>query len=163
PPAAAVVADGAGRFRAADLHAGDYVATASAPDGKGGPGRSAVFTLASGQTRQITVVLAAAGHLVEGRVVDAGGASPIVGAGMRARTGFRQVRSDDGGNFAFDDGEAGSYQVQASRGPLSGRGPLVHIVEAQAVTGVEIALDPLPSVFGTVVDEKGKGVGAARV
>jgi RNA polymerase sigma factor (sigma-70 family) len=257
-PAAVVVCDAAGRFGAGDLPPGNYVATAAAPAGADGPGRSTVFRLANGRTEHIRIVLAATGHVVEGQVLDAGGGPiagahllatpgtpyalvrgpsplfqavtdgggryrlllgvgefrlraqaagyapveeplaasrslthdfrlhpaarvagqvveretrrPVAGADVRlaplgrgAESGFRQVLSDDEGRFLFDDAEGGSYQIVARRGPLSGRAPPVHMVEAQAVTGVEIALDPQVSVTGTVVDEHGAGVAAAPV
>jgi RNA polymerase sigma factor (sigma-70 family) len=256
-PAGMTSSDAVGRFHLANLREGRYVATASAA-GRG-PVRSPVIKLVNGSTAQVTLVLGRTGHLVEGRVLDADGQSPIVGARVlatssstynrdldplplfealtdsrgayrltlatgefkvraeasgyapieepvaatrslvrdfrlrpaarvsgqiveretrrpvvgadvwltpvstRVSLGFRQTRSDESGNFSFDDSDLGSYRVYAKRGRLSGIGPAVNVVEAQAVSSMEIAMDPMASVAGRVIDEKEHGIAGAKV
>ena len=249
--------DTGGRFVLANLREGRYVATASAPEH--GPVRSPVIDLVNGTGAHVTLVLGRTGHIVEGRVLDADGQSPIVGARVvatssstynrdleplplfegvtdnrgsyrlvlatgefrlraeasgyapieepvaatrsvvrdfrlrpaarisgqiverdtrrpvvgadvwlapvstRVSTGHRHTRSDESGNFSFDDGDPGSYRVVAKRGRLSGVGPAVNVVEAQFVSSLEIAVDAMATLAGRVVDEKERGVEGAKV
>jgi protocatechuate 3,4-dioxygenase beta subunit len=255
-PVATATSTENGRFRFPDVRPGKYLATAAAP--VGGPAQSPPFTVKHGETRSLTLTMAAAGHLLSGQVLDSGGGAvagaivtamasnyglpsggvwpvfqakaddrghyrlmllpgearvraeasgyapaeqpvavsravvqnfqlhpaarvsgrvierssgrPVADAevrltavSMRSFVVPRQKRTDTDGRFAFDDADAGSFQVIARRGRLVGTSAVIRIVEAEAIADLEIAADPAAAISGRAVDEQGNGVADAKV
>lgn len=89
PAAETITTDARGRFRAANLEPGTYVAVAFAPDLA--PGASPPFAVRGGEPLEGVVVTLEPGALVSGRVTTRNG--PLAGATVIASTGFGETAS----------------------------------------------------------------------
>lgn len=89
PATETIVTDARGRFRAANLEPGTYVAVAFAPDLA--PGSSAPFAVRSGEPLDGVVVTLEPGAIVSGRITTRNG--PLAGATVIASTGFGETAS----------------------------------------------------------------------
>ena len=157
-----VAADDKGIFRVR-LAAGDYDVTVKA-DGYS-PARDRA-TLTTDQTRRYRLNPAAR---LAGRVLDRQSRDPVAKASVWLRLDRlesyvdRDATTDADGRFQFDDLAAGGYVVLARADRRIGIARTVTLGVAQAVTDVEVLVDPGRAVRGKVVLSDDKPVADVRV
>jgi hypothetical protein len=103
-----------GRFQLADVLAGEYGVTATAPVGS--PARQNKVAVASGKTTLLTLTLGKGGVLMTGEVTDVGGGG-IAGAKALIRSTGIFVRPDDGpAVFQVVADDRGIFRVRLAAG-----------------------------------------------
>jgi RNA polymerase sigma factor (sigma-70 family) len=107
---------------------------------------------------------------LSGRIVERATGQPVAGADVEVMStnfrdggGARATRADGEGRFGFDDLAAGQYRIDARHGTLVGAGPVVDLIAAAGVEGVEVALDPAVAVTGRLIADSGRAVAGVEV
>jgi protocatechuate 3,4-dioxygenase beta subunit len=124
-------------------------------------------TIARDETRDLRLLPAAR---LYGRVVERATHQPVADAEVWLVTERRSdqppprdVKTDDEGKFAFNDLPPGTFSVAARKARLVGYSRMTPVSAMQAVTDVEVDLEPGLSVRGRTVDGKGGGLGGVRL
>jgi large repetitive protein len=154
--------DDSGAFRLS-LAAGSYSLRAEA-EGYA-PGLD-YLTLVHATSRDLRLMPAAR---ILGRVVDRKTREPVPAADVWlvqeryfGGSPARDVKTDQDGNFAFNDIDPGSYAVAARKGALVGYSKMVAVAAAQTIIDVDVQVDPGLKVSGRVT-AAGKGLAGVRV
>ena len=145
------LADGEGRYRLA-LSPREYTVRAEA-DGYAPLETTAAVTRPLQQDLRLHPAA-----LASGRVVARDTGQPLAGAEVRVDPvdpreglGARATRTDDEGRFTFDDLSATQYRLNARQGTMLGEGPVLDLIAAARVDGVEVALDRGAAVAGRLI------------
>jgi protocatechuate 3,4-dioxygenase beta subunit len=125
------------------------------------------ITLGRDETRDLRLMPAAR---IYGRVVERGSRQPVPDAEVWVVTDRRfnqppprDVKTDENGNFAFNDLPPGTYGVSARKTKLVGYSKMVSASAMQAVTDVEVQVDPGLTIRGKVVDKSGGPIAGVRL
>jgi len=161
-----LVADGAGRFRATRLTAGEHTVTAHSP---GFASQTEKGTARAGGARQIPVVLHRGATVT---VVTECDGAPCVGASARVYAGYDggELSVEPDGAAAFRDLPAGPVTISAVRTPdLPGEllaAPIERRLKPGDVVAVKVTLTPSGGRFavrGSVLDPAGKPFEGAAI
>ena len=128
--------------------------------------------LKEGEQRNLGDLLLARGGAVGG-VALSDPDTPLVGAAVKL-TSIREqgsgagvelgpIQADDGGRFRFEGVPAGDFHLDVSakgHSPLRLRG---NLLEGEPRTDLEVFLEPVLELLGSVVDESGNAVAQARL
>lgn len=157
-PAAAGVSDAGGRFRFEHLLPGAYTLTAMKSRARLAPALSEAAEVASGQTREVRMILGRGGLFLTGRVRDSGAG---VVAGARVTAALTERDGEPGAAVPFwsaISGHDGAFSVvllpgrYAVRAEADGYAVATEIVIVEADIERDIRLEPGASVAGRVVD-----------
>ena len=129
--------------------------------------RSEPFVLGEGEAKEIPAIALATGGSIEGRVRDSEG-SPAIGARVfwARAPGYvdrGECLTGEGGAFAFQALEPGTYRLQVHTSTALSRIEEVAIMAGRPAIVVNLVLDADGEAQGRVVDSKGKGIAGARV
>lgn len=140
------------------------------------PAAAAAFNAPERPTLSADEMAKGAG-IITGRIIDAETHAPIEGAmvvaALKTATPIRHVRSADDGTFVLDKLPAGSYQIAATAfgyarsvyGQRATADPwvMVTVKEAERRSDVTLALAPVRTLVGRVLDEFGDPAPDLRV